>query len=73
MRTRAQAQAEYNGWKPAEIARRWGVGKDAVYDLIASGKLRAIQVGNRKAVLHEDLAAYEEANETASRRDDEAA
>lgn len=43
-----------------EAARRLGIGKTKLYELLADGQLETVHVGKRRLVVAESVAAYVE-------------
>lgn len=47
-------------YRVSEVAARWGMSKDFVYDLINDGELKHTKFGQRKRIPVEEVAAYEQ-------------
>lgn len=44
--------------KPEEAAKELGVGRDRVYQLLKSGALLSVKIGNSRRIRYSDLEAY---------------
>jgi excisionase family DNA binding protein len=54
---------------PAEAARRLGIGRTKLYELIGSGTLRSFQIGRARRIRTEDIEALRQTDQAVAKPD----
>jgi excisionase family DNA binding protein len=64
--TRTTPAAERRALSVDEFAKRWGIGRNAVYDAIGRGELDTIKIGKRRLITLEQEEAFRQRMESAA-------